>query len=141
MKSKKSVVFTNGCFDIIHAGHIHLLRQAKRMGTKLIVGLNSDRSITELKGPLRPINNESDRFTILSSIRYVDKVIIFDQLTPLALIMKTNPNILVKGSDYDITNTVGADYVLSNGGEVKFLDLFPNKSTSRIVEKIVQKYE
>jgi len=100
-------IFTNGCFDIIHVGHIELLRYAKTLGDKLIVGLNSDNSVKMLKGTTRPINLQEDRKKILESIKYVDEVIIFDELTPLELIKKIKPNIIVKGGDYKKENVIG----------------------------------
>ena len=136
MKSPDLIVFTNGCFDIIHAGHIHLLKQAKSMGAKLIVGLNSDLSVSRLKGPSRPINNQADRLLVLNSIRYVDQVIIFDEDDPMDLIMKINPNVLVKGSDYNKKNIIGADFVIANGGSVKIVDLIDGKSSSDIIKRL-----
>lgn len=136
MKGPDQIVFTNGCFDIVHVGHIHLLKQAKRMGTKLIVGLNSDLSISRLKGPSRPLNNQADRLLVLNSIRYVDQVIIFDEDNPLDLIRKINPNVLVKGSDYTKDNIIGAEFVISNGGSVRTVDLIDNKSSSKIIKRL-----
>ncbi len=136
MKSADLIVFTNGCFDIIHAGHIHLLKQAKSMGAKLIVGLNSDLSVSRLKGPSRPINNQADRLLVLNSIRYVDQVIIFDQDDPMDLIMKINPNVLVKGSDYKKKNIIGADFVIANGGSVRIVDFVDGKSSSNIIKRL-----
>lgn len=137
MKGSDLIVFTNGCFDIVHVGHIHLLKQAKRMGTKLIVGLNSDLSVSRLKGPSRPLNNQADRLLVLNSIRYVDQVIIFDEDNPLDLIMKINPNVLVKGSDYTKDNIIGAEFVISNGGSVRTVDLIDDKSSSNIIKRLV----
>ena len=136
MKSADLIVFTNCCFDIIHAGHIHLLKQAKSMGAKLIVGLNSDLSVSRLKGPSRPINNQADRLLVLNSIRYVDQVIIFDQDDPMDLIMKINPNVLVKGSDYKKKNIIGADFVIANGGSVRIVDFVDGKSSSNIIKRL-----
>lgn len=103
------IVFTNGCFDIIHRGHVELLRFAKQQGTHLIVGLNSDRSVRRLKGPTRPIIHESDRKAVLMAIRWVDEVMIFDEDTPYELIKKTKPDIIVKGGDYQADSVVGND--------------------------------
>ena len=136
MKGPDLIVFTNGCFDIIHVGHIHLLKQAKSMGAKLIVGLNSDLSVGRLKGPSRPVNNQTDRLLVLNSIRYVDQVIIFDQDDPLDLIMTINPNVLVKGSDYTKDNIIGAEFVISNGGSVRTVDLIDGKSSSNIIKRL-----
>jgi len=136
MKGPDLIVFTNGCFDIIHVGHIHLLKQAKSMGAKLIVGLNSDLSVSRLKGPSRPVNNQTDRLLVLNSIRYVDQVIIFDQDDPLDLIMTINPNVLVKGSDYTKDNIIGAEFVISNGGSVRTVDLIDGKSSSNMIKRL-----
>ena len=136
MSDRELVVFTNGCFDIIHSGHIHLLREAKGLGAKLIVGLNSDLSVRRLKGASRPINNQDDRLMILEAIRYVDQVLIFDQDDPLELIMMLKPDILVKGSDYSVDSIVGADFVIKNGGYVKTFDLIDGKSSSEIIKKL-----
>ena len=136
MKGPDLIVFTNGCFDIIHVGHIHLLKQAKSMGAKLIVGLNSDLSVSRLKGPSRPVNNQTDRLLVLNSIRYVDQVIIFDQDDPLDLIMTINPNVLVKGSDYIKDYIIGAEFVISNGGSVRTVDLIDGKSSSNIIKRL-----
>ncbi len=130
------VVFTNGCFDILHAGHIAYLEKARLLGNFLIVGLNSDESVSRLKGASRPINNERDRADVLSALEAVDAVIIFGEDTPKDLIEFLNPDILVKGSDYDIQDIVGASYVLANGGRVETIDFVHGKSTSRIIERI-----
>ena len=106
------------------------------MGAKLIVGLNSDLSVSRLKGPSRPINNQADRLLVLNSIRYVDQVIIFDEDDPMDLIMKINPNVLVKGSDYNKKNIIGADFVIANGGSVKIVDLIDGKSSSDIIKRL-----
>ena len=136
MKSKEYIVFTNGCFDIIHAGHIHLLEQAKGFGARLIVGMNSDKSVRELKGPKRPINNEFDRMLVLNAIRYVDEVILFNSEEELLKLIKfLKPHIFVKGADYSENNIVGADFVLSNGGSVELVDLIVGKSTTNLIKK------
>ena len=136
MKDQGLIVFTNGCFDIIHAGHIHLLKQAKSMGDKLIVGLNSDLSVKRLKGPSRPVNCQADRQLILSAIRYVDQVIIFDQDDPMDLIKSVNPDVLVKGSDYAHDDIVGAEFVTSRGGSVRTVDLILGKSSTNIIQRL-----
>ncbi len=133
---KLDVVFTNGCFDIIHPGHIHILEEAKSYGDVLIVGLNSNRSVKNLKGESRPINSESDRIKILCSIKHVDHVIIFDEDTPIELIELINPNFLVKGGDYNKSEIVGADLVEKNGGSVIIIDILGGYSTSSIIDRL-----
>ncbi len=129
-------VFTNGCFDILHAGHVAYLKEAKALGDWLIVGLNSDASVRRLKGDSRPLNTLEDRKTVLESLSFVDEVIPFDEDTPLSLIKRIHPDVLVKGGDYDISNIVGADEVLSYGGEVKVLSYVPGKSTTEIIRRM-----
>ena len=133
---KQVIVFTNGCFDIIHSGHLDLLKEAKSYGDKLIVGLNSDKSISKLKGPDRPIINQSERKKILSALKFVDDVIIFNEENPLKLIKKLKPNILVKGADYTKEQVVGGKFVESYGGQIKLVKLTKGKSTSNIIDKI-----
>ncbi len=132
----KKIVFTNGCFDILHVGHITYLRKAKRLGDILVIGVNSDDSVRRLKGESRPINTCKDRMTILSSLDFVDYVVEFKEDTPEGLIEKITPDVLVKGGDYKPEEIAGADYVLANGGEVKIIDFVPGKSTTGIVEKM-----
>lgn len=132
----QKIVFTNGCFDLLHLGHIDYLAKASDLGNKLIIGLNSDRSITQLKGPNRPITNEQSRAGILASLFFVDAVILFDESTPVELITQVKPDILVKGADYTIEQIVGADVVLKNGGLVNTLSYLPGYSTTAIEEKI-----
>ena len=133
---KEKIVFTNGCFDILHEGHITLLEKAKRFGEKLIVGLNSDASIKKIKGDNRPINSESSRIKLLSSIIYIDYIILFDDETPIDLIKSIRPDILVKGGDYSEPQIVGADFIKSYGGQVKIIDLVEGKSTTNIINKL-----
>lgn len=130
------IVFTNGCFDILHSGHISLLKQAKDAGDILVVGINSDLSIKRLKGELRPINSQDERAGILCELRAVDEVIIFDEDTPLELIEKIEPDILVKGGDYTEETIVGADFVKNRGGSVVIIPLVKDKSTSAIIAKM-----
>ncbi len=134
--SKEIFVFTNGCFDILHSGHVQYLAEAKSLGDKLIVGLNSDNSVKRLKGPSRPINSENDRAIVLSALTSVDFVIIFDEDTPYKLINNIVPDILVKGGDWDINSIVGSDIVLKNGGIVKSLNFTEGKSTTNTINKI-----
>tara|TARA_B100001245_G_C22891643_1_gene429532 strand:+ start:864 stop:1334 length:471 start_codon:yes stop_codon:yes gene_type:complete len=136
--SGNKIVFTNGCYDLIHSGHIDLLSNSKSKGDKLIVGLNSDRSVKNLKGNDRPIQNFDDRAIILDAINSVDMVVGFDDDTPDKIIKELLPNILVKGGDYSIDNVVGADTVISHGGSVEIIDLIPDKSTSSLIDKILK---
>jgi rfaE bifunctional protein nucleotidyltransferase chain/domain len=135
-KKKESIVFTNGCFDIIHSGHIHYLSCAADLGNKLIVGLNSDESVSKLKGKDRPYNKESDRLLMLASLQFIDVIILFNQDTPIDLIESINPNVLVKGGDYTEDKIVGADYVKKNGGKVISLQFIEGYSTSNFIKKI-----
>ena len=137
-KSNKEqvIVFTNGCFDIIHSGHLDLLKEAKSYGDKLIVGLNSDKSVSKLKGPERPIIGQSERKKILSALKFVDEVIIFNEENPLKLIKKLKPSILVKGADYTKEQVVGGEFVESYGGEIKLVKLTKGKSSSKIINKL-----
>jgi rfaE bifunctional protein nucleotidyltransferase chain/domain len=127
----EKIVFTNGCFDVFHAGHAFILNTAKTFGTKLIVGLNSDVSVAALKGSSRPINKSQDRIYVLSSLTAVDAVSVFDDATPLELIKAIQPNVLVKGGDYNIENIVGAKEVLANGGKVEIVPLLDGLSSSK----------
>ena len=133
--NKEKIVFTNGCFDILHPGHIYILDQAKSYGDTLIVGLNSDESIKKLKGPKRPKVSQKDRLRILSSIKFVDYAILFEEDTPLKLIKKIKPNILVKGGDYNSDHIVGSEFVKSNGGEIKIVQLLEGYSSSSLIDK------
>jgi len=132
----KKVVFTNGCFDILHRGHLEYLQAAADLGDILVVGLNSDASVKRLKGENRPINNQNDRAFALASLVFVDAVIIFDEDTPLELIQRVKPNVLVKGGDYSIGNIVGADFVKNIGGEVQVIPFVDGYSTTQIIEKM-----
>ncbi len=135
----KKIVFTNGCFDILHCGHIKYLQEAKSLGDKLVLGLNSDNSVRRLKGKERPVNPQVCRAEILAALEVVDMVIIFDEDTPLTIIENILPNILVKGGDWKIEDIVGSDVVLGNGGEVKSLSFLQGFSTTSIIEKIKKK--
>ena len=132
----KHMKFTNGCFDILHVGHVRYLSKAKKLGNILIVGLNSDKSVKKLKGDNRPINIFEDRATLLASLRFVDLVIIFEEKTPENLIKKIKPDILVKGGDYNIEDIVGYKTVIENGGEVKVLGFQDGYSSSNYINKI-----
>ena len=129
------LVFTNGCFDLLHKGHLDLLLNAAAFGDKLFVGLNSDTSVKKLKGDSRPIQNEKTRAIKLLELKYVDHVIIFEDLTPQKLIHTISPDVLVKGGDYTKNEIVGAKHVISFGGVVKIIPLTPGFSTTSIIEK------
>lgn len=133
---EKKIVFTNGCFDLLHLGHIDYLSKAADMGEKLIIGLNSDASTSALKGPSRPIIDQYSRSIMLASFSFVDAVIIFDDPTPLPLIEWIKPDILVKGADYTIDQIVGSELVLQYGGDVKTIEYLSGYSTSAIEKKI-----
>jgi len=134
---QKKIVFTNGCFDLLHLGHIDYLSKAKDLGDVLIVGLNTDASVKKLqKGSNRPIQNENARAIILAALQFVDAVIMFDEGTPYELIKKVQPHVLVKGSDYLPEDIVGYDIVKNKGGEIVTIDFLPGYSTSLIEEKI-----
>ena len=130
------IVFTNGCFDILHPGHVDLLERAKALGSKLVVGLNSDRSVRAIKGPGRPFVRQADRKAVLLGLSAVDEVVIFDEPTPEQIIRELKPDILVKGGDWKITEIIGADFILQNGGEVHSLPLKAGFSTSSLIDKI-----
>ncbi|MEY4002403.1 MAG: hypothetical protein RIT07_445 [Bacteroidota bacterium] len=133
------IVFTNGCFDILHAGHVTYLQEAAGLGDFLVVGINSDKSIKRLeKSPARPLQNEFSRTAVMAALGCVGAVVIFDEDTPLELIQAVKPDVLVKGADYKIEDIVGAREVLSWGGEVKTLDFLPGYSTSNIEKKILE---
>jgi D-beta-D-heptose 7-phosphate kinase/D-beta-D-heptose 1-phosphate adenosyltransferase len=129
------IVFTNGCFDLLHVGHIRYLNEAKKLGDLLFVGLNTDASVKRLKGPNRPVQNEKDRAEILSELKAVDFVCLFDEDTPYELIKIVKPHVLVKGGDWPAEKIVGSDLVLNWGGEVKSLNFVPGKSTTALIEK------
>ncbi|MCH7512370.1 MAG: D-glycero-beta-D-manno-heptose 1-phosphate adenylyltransferase [Bacteroidetes bacterium] len=132
----QKVVFTNGCFDLIHAGHIDYLEKAGNFGDKLVVGLNTDRSVLELKGPGRPLNDQNARARILAALEFVDLITLFDEDTPHRLISQVVPDILVKGNDYADEDIVGAGIVKENGGEVLTVPLVAGYSTSELIRKI-----
>jgi len=137
-KKEGKIVFTNGCFDILHLGHVDYLEKAAEKGDKLIVGLNTDQSVKKLKGPQRPVNNELSRARIIAALQFVDAVVLFGEDTPLNLIMSIIPDVLVKGDDYDIKNIVGADFVIENGGQVETVALVNGHSTTNLISKIQQ---
>ncbi len=134
-RQRRRIVFTNGCFDLLHLGHIRLLEKAKRLGDTLIVGLNSDRSVRRLKGPARPINPESARAELLSALKAVDYVVIFQEDTPEKVIRTLRPDILVKGGDWKRKGVIGQDFVASYGGKTVLLPLVKGYSTTRLYDE------
>ncbi len=138
-QQNKTTVFTNGCFDILHIGHVRYLKESARHGDILIIGLNSDSSVKKLKGPSRPINPESDRAELLSELGFVDYVVIFDEQTPENLLNEIKPDIYTKGADYTLETLPEAKTVLKNGGRVEFINLVEGKSTTNVIKKIEKK--
>jgi len=130
------VGFTNGCFDLLHPGHISLLTQARKLCDRLVVGLNSDASVRQLKGEGRPVQSEGARATVLASLASVDAVVVFADETPLQLIRQIRPDVLVKGADYSVEQVVGADLVQSWGGRVALAELMPGQSTSSTIRRL-----
>ena len=139
-QSNKKVVFTNGCFDVLHAGHVDYLAKAKECGDILILGLNSDSSVKVIKGSKRPIVPELERAFILKNLKSVDYVILFNEPTPKELIDQIIPDVLVKGADWDINSIVGRDVVVKNGGTVKTIEFITQQSTTNIIEKVIALY-
>ena len=135
-KDKNHIVFTNGCFDILHLGHIDYLFKASKLGDKLIVGVNTDKSIQRIKGENRPVQNESSRVSILAALSCIDAVVLFHEDTPKQLIELIQPNTLVKGADYKIEDIVGSDFVIANGGSVEIIPFLKDYSTSHIINSI-----
>lgn len=133
---RQKVVFTNGCFDVLHFGHVHYLLEAKKLGDILVVGLNSDDSVRRLKGPARPINGENERAFVLAALSFVDYITVFEEDTPLNLIKIVQPDVLVKGGDYALDQIVGADFVSQNGGIVTTIPFVEGYSSSRIIEQL-----
>jgi D-glycero-beta-D-manno-heptose 1-phosphate adenylyltransferase len=132
------IVFTNGCFDIVHLGHIDYLEKARNLGDKLVLGLNTDASVKRLKGEHRPVVNEYARSRMMAAFEFVDAVVLFDEPTPKELIETVKPDILVKGDDYTVETIVGADFVIAMGGVVKTISLVKGYSTTSLIEKIKQ---
>jgi D-glycero-beta-D-manno-heptose 1-phosphate adenylyltransferase len=135
-KAGRVVVFTNGCFDLVHRGHIYLLRQAKALGDLLIVGLNSDVSVKTIKGPDRPIMPEADRVELIAALEMVDYLVVYSEPDPYQIIAAIKPNVLVKGGDWSAGEIVGADVVEQNGGRVAVIPYLPGFSTTQIIERI-----
>jgi rfaE bifunctional protein nucleotidyltransferase chain/domain len=139
-QKNKKVVFTNGCFDVLHAGHVDYLAKAKECGDILIVGLNSDSSVKEIKGEKRPIVTELERAFILNNLKSVDFVVLFNEPTPKELISEIIPDVLIKGADWSIENIVGRDIVEENGGSVQTIEFITQQSTTNIIEKVLAIY-
>lgn len=137
-KKGQTVVFTNGCFDLLHRGHVHILRQAKAAGDLLIVALNSDRSVKQIKGPKRPIMPETDRIELIEAMEMVNYVILFDEPDPTRLIAAIKPDVLVKGADWSADKVVGAELVEKDGGRVVRIPYLQGFSTSEIIQRIVK---
>jgi D-beta-D-heptose 7-phosphate kinase/D-beta-D-heptose 1-phosphate adenosyltransferase len=138
---KKRIVFTNGCFDLLHAGHVSLLNKARAFGAVLIVGLNTDQSIRRLKGDKRPLINESDRVEVLSALDCVDSIVLFGENTPLKLIKEIKPDVIVKGADYKIAQVIGRAEIEKAGGRVELIKLTPGRSTTNVLDTILKKYD
>ena len=131
-----SVVFTNGCYDILHPGHVELLAQCRSLGDHVVLGLNSDASVRRLKGADRPVNDQLSRAVVLAGLSFVDAIIIFEEDTPLELITQIKPDVLVKGGDYQASEIVGADVVKKNGGEVRIIPLVKGFSTTAVIDRM-----
>lgn len=136
-EENQKIVFTNGCFDLLHLGHVDYLAKAKDLGDRLIIGVNTDSSVKRLKGKNRPLQDENSRLHILAALHSVDAVVLFDEDTPYELIKKIQPDILVKGADYKIENIVGYDIVTSRGGSVKTIEFIEGYSTTKIEQRIL----
>jgi rfaE bifunctional protein nucleotidyltransferase chain/domain len=134
----KKIVFTNGCFDILHAGHAQYLEDARKMGDALVVAVNSDSSVKAIKGSTRPIVAEEDRIRVIAALESVDFVVLFKETTPLRVIQVLKPDILVKGSDWDKNKIVGGDFITAHGGTVRTVRLLPGRSTSGLIKKIIR---
>lgn len=138
-KNDQKIVFTNGCFDLLHLGHVDYLAKARDLGHKLIIGLNTDASVSRIKGPSRPVKDQNSRAIILAAMQFVDAVIFFDEETPINLITWVQPDVLLKGGDYTLEGIVGHDIVLAKGGEVKTIPFVEGYSSSKLIAKITQK--
>ena len=136
--NSQKIVFTNGCFDLLHLGHIDYLAKARDLGDRLVVGLNTDTSVQRIKGPSRPVKDELSRAYILASMQFIDAVILFDEPSPIDLISWLKPDVLVKGGDYTIEGIVGHELVLENGGQVQTIEFVEGFSSSKLIEKIIK---
>ncbi|MBA4394734.1 MAG: D-glycero-beta-D-manno-heptose 1-phosphate adenylyltransferase [Desulfobacca sp.] len=139
-KQGQKIVFTNGCFDLLHVGHVRYLQEAASLGDCLMVGLNNDRSVGEIKGPRRPLVSEDQRAEVLAALACVGYIVLFDEPDPFKLIESIKPDILVKGADWSLDTIIGADLVQSYGGEVRRVALVPLISTSDIIQRIISRY-
>jgi rfaE bifunctional protein nucleotidyltransferase chain/domain len=139
-KKRRKIVFTNGCFDLLHVGHVRYLKEARALGDCLIIGLNSDRSMRQIKDPARPLISEDQRAEVLAAMECVDYVVLFDEADPFKLIEEIKPDVLVKGADWTMDKIIGADLVSSYGGKVHRIDLVPSISTSEIINRIISRY-
>jgi rfaE bifunctional protein nucleotidyltransferase chain/domain len=139
-KKRQKIVFTNGCFDLLHVGHVRYLQEARAWGDCLVVGLNSDQSVQRIKDPARPLISEEQRAEVLAALECVDYIVLFDEADPFQLIENVRPDVLVKGADWSMDNIIGADLVSSYGGEVRRVDLVPSISTSEIINRIISRY-
>jgi len=137
---RKKIVFTNGCFDLLHCGHVKYLQDGKKEGDILVVGINSDASVKRIKGKKRPLVNERDRLRLVASLESVDYVVLFKEDTPLEIIKFIKPDVLVKGADWNKSNIVGRDFVLSYGGRVSTIKLVKGYSTSNLIKKIARRF-
>lgn len=140
-KDGRRLVFTNGCFDILHVGHVRYLQAARSRGDVLVIGLNSDQSVRSIKGPKRPIVPQGQRAEILAALTCVDYITLFDEPHPMRLIQSLQPDVLVKGADWEEKDIIGADVVLQRGGKIVRVELAPDVSTSLIIDRIVRRYE
>jgi len=134
-RSENKIVFSNGCFDVLHRGHIYLLSRARELGDLLVVGLNSDASVTKLKGPGRPVNNQESRAEVLGALAFVDYIIVFEEDTPMDMIITLKPDILIKGGDYKLEDIVGHQEVISSGGSVETIPMLEGYSSSSIIDR------
>lgn len=137
--NKETIVFTNGCFDLIHLGHIDYLTKAKDLGNRLVVGLNTDTSVQNIKGPNRPVKDQDSRANLLAAMQFIDAVIFFDEATPETLLSWVKPDVLVKGGDYTIEGIIGHEEVLARGGLVKTIPFLEGYSSTTIIDKILGK--
>jgi len=140
-KKGRKIVFTNGCFDLLHVGHVRYLKEARGQGDCLVIGLNSDQSMRQIKDPARPLISEDQRAEVLAALECVDYIVLFDEADPFKLIEEIRPDVLVKGADWSMDKIIGADLVTSYGGKVHRVDLVPLISTSEIIQRIISRYK
>ena len=140
-KKGRKIVFTNGCFDLLHVGHVRYLKEARGQGDCLVIGLNSDQSMRQIKDPARPLISEDQRAEVLAALECVDYIVLFDEADPFKLIEEIRPDVLVKGADWSLDKIIGADLVQSYGGKVHRVDLVPLISTSEIIQRILSRYK